>query len=255
MTQYSFNVNSQSVVGVIGWNALGTPSSLTVTDPFNSSDAQTCSFSHDDMMRIASANCGSVWSQTFSYDAFGNIDKSGSMSFQPTYSTTTNQMTLIGSSTPTYDLDGNVENDFLHTYSWDANSRPVSVDRVSLTFDAFGRMVEQNHSGTYTEIVYSPSGGKLALMSGSSLQKAYVPLTGGSVAVYNASGLAYYRHSDWLGSSRFASTPSRTMYFDGAYGPFGEPYAQAGTNDFSFTGMNQDTVANLYDFAAREYGI
>jgi RHS repeat-associated protein len=255
MTQYSFNVGSQSVVGIVGWNALGTPSSLAITDPFNSADAQTCSYSHDDLTRIASVNCGSVWSQTFSYDAFGNLSKSGSMSFQPTYSATTNQMTSIGSSTPTYDLDGNVENDFLHTYSWDANSRPVTVDGVNLTFDALGRMVEQNRSGTYTEIVYSPSGARLALMSGASLQKGYVPLTGGSMVVYNSTGLAYYRHSDWIGSSRLASTSTRTVYFDGAYGPFGEPYAQSGTNDLSFTGMNQDTVSNLYDFAAREYGI
>jgi RHS repeat-associated protein len=90
-------------------------------------------------------------------------------------------------------------------------------------------------------------------MSGQTLQKAFVPLAGGSMAVYNSSGLAYYRHSDWLGSSRFASTPARALYFDGAYAPFGESYAQTGTTDLSFTGMNQDTVANLFDFPAREY--
>jgi RHS repeat-associated protein len=73
------------------------------------------------------------------------------------------------------------------------------------------------------------------------------------VAVYNSSGLAYYRHSDWLGSSRFASTPARALYFDGAYAPFGESYAQTGTTDLAFTGMNQDTVSNLIDFPAREY--
>ncbi len=73
------------------------------------------------------------------------------------------------------------------------------------------------------------------------------------VAVYNSSGLAYYRHSDWLGSSRFASTSTRALYFDGAYAPFGENYAQTGTTDLSFTGMNQDTVSNLFDFPAREY--
>ena len=115
-------------------------------------------------------------------------------------------------------------------------------------------MVEQNRSGSYTQIVYSPDGAKLGLMSGSTLQKGLVALTGGSLAVYNSSGLAYYRHADWLGSSRFGSTPSRAMYSDGSYGPFGEPYAQAGTSDSSFTGMNQDTVSNLYDFPAREYG-
>ena len=255
MTQYKFNVNGQSVVGAPTWNPIGTLESLTVTDPFYSGGNQSCSYTHDDLTRIASANCGTPWSQTFTYDAFGNLSKSGTSSFQPTYSYLTNHMTMIGGSVPTYDANGNVTNDFLHTYAWDANGRPVTVDGVGLTYDALGRMVEQNRSGAYTEIVYGPGGGKLALMSGQTLQKAFVPLTGGSTAVYNSSGLAYYRHSDWLRSSRFASTPTRTMYSDGAYAPFGEAYAQSGTTDLSFTGMNQDTVPNLYDFAAREYGI
>ncbi len=255
MTQYKFNVNGQSAIGNLGWNALGTLGSFGVTDPFSSADTQTCSYSHDDLVRIASANCGSIWSQTFSYDALGNIQKSGSSSFGATYSASTNQMTQIGSSTPTYDLNGNVTNDFLHSYAWDADGRPVTIDGVSVTYDAFGDVVEENHSGSYAQFVYAPSGGELAIMAGSTLQKGFVPLTGGSTAVYNSSGLAYYRHSDWLGSSRFASTPSRAMYSDGGYGPFGEPYAQTGTTDLSFTGMNQDTSANLYDFPAREYGI
>jgi RHS repeat-associated protein len=255
MTQYKFNVNGQSVIGNLGWNADGSLTSLGITDPFNSNDAQSCSYSNDDLSRIASANCGSGWSQTFSYDAYGNIAKSGTMSFQPTYSYLTNRMTQIGSSTPTYDANGNVTNDFLHTYTWNAAGRPVTIDSVSVAYDALNRMVEQNRSGTYSEIVYSPRGAKLAIMNGQSLTKAYVPLPAGSMAVYNTSGLAYYRHSDWVGSSRFASTPSRTMYSDAAYAPFGEPYAQTGNSDLSFTGMNQDTAANLYDFPMREYGI
>jgi RHS repeat-associated protein len=253
MTQYSFNVNGQSVVGALTWNSIGTLESLSVTDPFYTGGNQSCSYTHDDLTRIASANCGTPWSQTFSYDAFGNLSKSGTISFQPTYSYLTNRMTQIGSSYPTYDANGNVLNDTIHAYAWDAAGRPVTIDTVGLTYDALGRMVEQNRSGAYTEIVYGPHGGKLALMSGQTLQKAFVPLAGGAVAVYNSSGLAYYRHSDWLGSSHFASTPTRTMYSDGAYAPFGEPYADSGTADLSFTGMNQDTVPGLFDFAAREY--
>jgi RHS repeat-associated protein len=205
------------------------------------------------MSRIAIANCGSPWAQTFTYDAFGNISKSGTISFQPTYSYLTNRMTQIGSSTPTYDANGNVLNDTAHSYTWDVNGRPLTIDGVGLTYDGLGRMVEQDKGGVYTQIGYAPTGGKLAIMSGQTLQKAFVPLSGGAVAVYNSSGLAYYRHSDWLGSSRIASTPSRALYFDGAYAPFGENYAQIGTTDLSFTGMNQDTVSNLFDFPAREY--
>lgn len=253
MTKYAFAVNGQSVVGSLTWNPIGTLETLGVTDPFYGGGNQTCNYTHDDMSRIASANCGSPWAQTFSYDAFGNISKSGTISFQPTYSYLTNRMTQIGSSTPTYDANGNVLTDTAHTYAWDATGRPVTMDGVSVTYDALGRMVERDSAGTYTQVVYAPAGGKLAIMNGTTLTKAFVPLAGGSVAVYNSSGLAYYRHSDWLGSSRFASTPARALYFDGAYAPFGENYAQTGTTDLSFTGMNQDTVANLFDFPAREY--
>jgi RHS repeat-associated protein len=253
MTKYTFAVNGQSVVGSLTWNPIGTLETLGVTDPFYGGGNQTCNYTHNDVSRIASANCGSPWSQTFSYDAFGNISKSGTISFQPTYSYVTNRMTQIGSSTPTYDANGNVLTDTAHTYVWDANGRPVTIDGVSITYDALGRMVERDSAGTYTQVAYAPTGSKLAIMSRQTLSKAFVPLSGGSVAVYNSAGLAYYRHSDWLGSSRFASTPARALYFDGAYAPFGENYAQTGTADLSFTGMNQDTVSNLFDFPAREY--
>jgi RHS repeat-associated protein len=73
--------------------------------------------------------------------------------------------------------------------------------------------------------------------------------------VYNAAGQFNF-YSDHLGSFRFASSYSnRTMYFDLAHAPFGEPYATSGSTDFSFTGQRQDTVAGLYDFPAREYSI
>jgi RHS repeat-associated protein len=91
-------------------------------------------------------------------------------------------------------------------------------------------------------------------MSAQSLQKAFVPLPGGGSAVYTSAGLAYYRHPDWLGSSRLATTPSRTCYSDVAYAPFGESYgAGCGTQDLNFTGQNQDTASGLYDFPKREY--
>jgi RHS repeat-associated protein len=114
-------------------------------------------------------------------------------------------------------------------------------------------VVEQNRSSSYTEIVYSIGGRKLALMTGQSLQKAFVSLPGGGTAVYTSSGLAYYRHADWLGSSRLASTPSRTLYFSNAYAPYGEGYTGTGTTDVNFTGQNQDTVTGLNDFMFREY--
>jgi RHS repeat-associated protein len=56
-----------------------------------------------------------------------------------------------------------------------------------------------------------------------------------------------------MGSSRLATTASQTIYYDGAYAPFGENYAEMGTTDRNFTGQNQDTVAGRYDFPYREH--
>jgi RHS repeat-associated protein len=258
MTQYQFNVNGQSVTGMIHWNALGTPSTLDITDAFNSADTQNCSYTHDDLTRLATVNCGTIWGQNFAYDAFGNITKtvlsgSSGTSFQPTYAVpSTNRIASLPSFTPTYDANGNLTQDPQHQYGWDSEGRPVTIDTVNLTYDALDRMVEQNNAGTYTQIVYDPLGEKFGLMSGQTLKKAFAPLPDGGIAAYTSSGLAYYRHPDWLGSSRLASTLTRGIYSDTAYAPFGEPYAQSGTTDISFTGQNQDTASNLYDFLFRE---
>jgi RHS repeat-associated protein len=256
MTQFQFKVGTQaqSLTGILTWNANSTLSQLAITDQFNSANTQTCNYTHDDLTRIVNANCGNAAAQTFSYDPFGNIAKSGSpFTFQPTYSPSTNHMTAIGSLTPSYDANGNVLIDSLHNYAWDADGNSTAVDNVSLTFDALDRMIEQNRSGAYTQIVYDPSGAKLALMNGQSLVKAFVPLPGQATAVYTSNGLDHYRHSDWLGSARLTSSPSRAFLSSTAYAPFGESYAQSGSSDLSFTGQNPDTVSGDYDFLAREY--
>jgi RHS repeat-associated protein len=266
MTQYKFNIGSpaQSVVGNLTWNANGSLGALQITDPFNSANAQTCNFTYDDLARQSTANCGTAWNQSFSFDPFGNINKSATVgtTFNATYSTATNRITTIGSLVPTYDLNGNLTNDTAHAYTWDSEGRMLSVDSgtsggVCDTYDAFGRMSEKatgtSCSSSYTEIVYSPSGGRLAAMTGQTLQQASVPLVGGGEAVYNSSGLLAYRHPDLLGSSRFASTPSRTKYFDVAYAPYGEDYADSGTTDLSFTDQKKDTASWIYDFMLRKY--
>jgi RHS repeat-associated protein len=78
-------------------------------------------------------------------------------------------------------------------------------------------------------------------------------LPGGETAVYNASGLNFIRHMDWLGSSRLATTWAHGVYSKEAYAPFGETYNEAGTPDRSFTGQDQDTVPGVDDYLFRKY--
>ena len=252
---YVFSVNGQADSATLGWNSNGTLGSLAIADNIpGTADSQSCTFSYDDLSRSSGISCGSTGSQSFSYDPFGNISKTANglgLSFQPTSYNASNQPAVSGMS---FTADGNATSDNLgNQYTWDPNWGAVSsVNSVTVTSDAFGRVVEQGSGSTYSEMLWSPVG-KVAILSGTTLTKALVVLPGGGTAVYTASGLAYYRHADWLGSSRLASTQARGLYSSSAYAPFGEQYATAGTADASFTGQNSDTVSGLYDFMDRRY--
>jgi len=273
MTQYAANINSSAVTGTLSWNANWTLQKLVTVDPYNpGNNNKTCSYTYDDLARLSQADCGSAnWGQNFSYTdnattniaAFGNISEtviSGrtGQSFAAAYSDTTNRLTTIGSTSVTYDSNGNILSDGFHTYTWDGEGKLATLDSNGETYDALGRRVEQYNGSAYAEIVYNVDGSKLALMSGQTVTKVFAPLSGGATAVYTSSGLAYYRHPDWLGSSRLASTPSRGVFYDGAYAPYGEPYVETGgATDRNFTGQNQDltpgSTGYLYDFLYREY--
>lgn len=113
MTQYKFNVSTQSVTGNTTWNPNGSLKQLAITNQLNSLDTQTCNYTHEDLARIYTVDCGaSKWQQDFTYDQFGNITKTvptggTGISFQPTYSLSlTNQITGLPGVTPATDADG-----------------------------------------------------------------------------------------------------------------------------------------------------
>jgi RHS repeat-associated protein len=168
----------------------------------------------------------------------------------------TNQVSSL-SPLPTYDANGNQLTSTPATLTWNALNLPISVNSTTATYDALGRMVEKGSGGTYTQFVFSPAGAILAEYSGS-LVKGTIPLPGGGTAIYNGSGLSYIRHTDWLGSSRLATTWAHAVYSKEAYAPFGETYYEAGTADRSFTGQDQDVVTGaggtgVYDYLFRKY--
>ncbi len=149
---------------------------------------------------------------------------------------------------------GNVTTDNLsYHYTYDAEGRQTTAAGVQTTFDALGRAVELNNGGTYTQIVYSPSGSKFAYTNGTAFLKYMDPMVGGMVAVHNGDGTGYFQHADWLGSSRLAVTGGGTATYDRAYAPFGEIYDESGgTTNRNFTGQREDTTPGIYDFLFRQ---
>jgi RHS repeat-associated protein len=246
------------------WNPNWSLQQMAYTDGSPSPLTQTCTYSADDLSRIASTSCGtSTWGQTFSYDPFGNIKKTvpsgyGGTAYAAAYSTVTNQVSSgVTSPTPAYDANGNQLFSTPASLTWNALNQPITVNTTTATYDALGRMAEKFVGGVYTQFVYRPSGGKLAVYR-SGLAQGLIPLPGGSTAVYNSTGLNYIRHKDWLGSSRLATKWDHTVYSKEAYAPFGETYNEAGTADRSFTGQDQNVATGSggsgeYDFLFRRY--
>lgn len=253
---YTFLVNGNTDAGTLNWNTNGTLGTLSISDNIpDTSDSQSCtSYAYDDLERVSGVNCGTTGSQSFSYDPFGNISKTANgigLTFQPSSYSATNQPVVTGMS---FDTVGETQTDNLgNSYTWDTYGDMASVNSTTAIYDALGQMVELSTSpgcSGYAQILYSPAG-KVALMCGATLSKAFLNLPGGGTAVYTPSGLAYYRHADWLGSSRLSSTQSRALYSSTAYAPFGEQYGTAENSDASFTGQDSGTIASLYDFAFR----
>jgi RHS repeat-associated protein len=252
MTKYQFNINGSAFTGLLTWNANGSLASQQITDPFNAGDTQTCTYGHDDLARLSNMSCGSVAGQTFTYDPFGNVSKSGSpFSFQPTYSTATNHIASVGSCTPTYDANGNLINNCVHAFTWDPKGRVASVDGVTVIYDAFSRQIEL---GFPSEIMYLPDGSRV-LFKGQVARRGVFNLPGGAQVHYDSTqgGLILYAHGDHTGSHRLLSTPTRAFSSSLAYAPFGEQYAKSGNVGGDFTGAAEFFNFDEYDFPARQY--
>lgn len=255
LTQFSFAAAGGTDTGALSWNPNGSLRQLAVNDTIPGTvDSQTCSYSHDDLGRIAAANCGSAWSQGFVFDPFGNLVKSGSISFgQAGGYNQKNQIAINGGFTPNYDGDGNLLDDPViptrNANVYDAEGRPVTLEGNSFVYDALERRVAAP-PGDYA---YLPDG-RLAAEVGSTSAE-FVVLPGGDTAAYQNGSLQYVRRSDWLGSGRLLTNPTGGLFWSTAYAPYGETYASAGPAAIaSFASQTLwDTSTANYGFPMREY--
>jgi RHS repeat-associated protein len=252
MTQYSVGLNTGTISGTLTWNPNGSLKTLVVADPLNTADAQTCNYVGDDLGRVASVNCGSTWAQTFNYDPFGNITKSGSISWMPGYNTSTNRYTLSGTS---YDANGNLLTDGFLTQTWDAEGKALSAAAAgnqtrSFVNDAFGHMVEMSVNGTAYS--YVRIGNFNLSATGQTAYYSEYGLPGGSMLSLNA-GATGYQLADWLGTVRVFYSLSGDFSQSGAHAPFGESYALNGGYQKAFTGQDHDANMDIYYFPERLY--
>src|SRR6185437_14899769 len=157
------------------WNADGSLRELWNNHPISGSGAGSdCTYTHDDLGRIASVTCGAIWAQTFTLDPFGNVRKDATTgtSFSADFNLA-NQVRSIGGNHGVYDLNGNLQNDPAQSEAvvntFDSENKAVTLEGIDVLYDAFGRAAKAAGPGYTVEFVYGPGGGKLAVMRGQSL--------------------------------------------------------------------------------------
>ena len=186
----------------------------------------TQSFGYDSLNRLTnSSESGSSWSQTNVYDRYGNrqIDYGGG-SYNLTFSSSTNRITTSGYS---HDSAGDLTNDTIHFYNFNAENKIIKIDSVSAyIYDGEGQRVRKL-VGENTRFVYGVGGELIAEFDGSNgnLRKEYIYGGGSLITIeptaVNSNGTRY-TVSDHLGSPRVVTNSAAGVVSRHDYMPFGE---------------------------------
>jgi RHS repeat-associated protein len=182
-------------------------------------------YTYDSLNRlnVTSETNGSTttyWTEDNDYDRFGNRWEV----IAGTPPVTFNSKNQI--SGHTYDLAGNVTDDTVHDYTYDAENRVKTVDGVANTFvyDGEGRRVKKYFpSGEQVRLVYGVGGRLLMEFStaNGALQKEYVYGAAGLLAVIEPAGGTKYVTPDHLGSPRVLTGDTGGVVSRHDYKPFG----------------------------------
>jgi RHS repeat-associated protein len=223
----------------------------TVTNLKDSSRTQT--FTYDALNRLAAAQDTSHWSNTYTYDSWGNLTKKlygpiPAGEYMDSSADTGNHLAGYN-----YDLGGNMTGDGVNTYVYDGENRISSVAGVTYTYDADGRRVKKSSGTNYW---YGPSGESLAETDSSGNWTNYI-FFGGVRLARNVNGDIKYYISDHLHSTAVFADKTGTVLDDNDFYPWGGVVPGIGqttsNNAIKFTGKYRDTESTLDYFGARYY--
>ena len=102
-----------------------------------------------------------------------------------------------------YDADGNLLYDGVHSYTYDAESRIVAVDggsAATYVYDAGGRRVQKTTAGGTVSYVYDIAGNQVAEVNASGGANRKEVYAGGRHVATYTNGTTYFDHADWLGT-------------------------------------------------------
>jgi RHS repeat-associated protein len=201
---------------------------------------------------------------TYGYDQLGRRTKVGgslarTLLPQPLNTATynnANQLTQREGASLSYDANGNLTNDGINTYSWNARNQLSAISgnvTASFKYDAFGRRIEKTINGATTGYFYDGNNAVQEIQGGSATANM---LTGGIDQTFSRNDANGMKTpiTDALGSVVGLSDSNGTVSTHYTYDPFGNTTSsgQASSNSSKYTGREDDGT-ELYYYRARYY--
>jgi RHS repeat-associated protein len=233
----------------------------TITD--NQDASHTMSYKYDPWSRLDTAQAGPdatpTWKYSYVYDRFGNRKQQNPIAGGSAYLSVltidpnTNRITDAGN---TYDAAGNMTNDHVHAYAFDAENRVKTVDSTgaSYTYDAANQRVLKTVGATTTVYIFSGASVIAEYAAGAaagSPSKEYVASGRRTLASVSAGAVTYY-HPDQL-SARAETNGNGTTSRTFGHFPYGEDWYETGApNKWKYTTYERDAESNL-NYAMNRY--
>jgi RHS repeat-associated protein len=237
----------------------------SITDILSSTHNET--FSYDALNRLATGmQADNAFNITYSYDAWGNMQESGTSNFPPMGYDLTNRVKPSSSCTPNvvsfcYDAAGDMLADnHNNVYTYDALSRIKSLNgsAATYTYNALGNRVRKDATTGSTEYFYF-GGLQIAELNPTTTSWTDYIFEGGKRIAKdsstNASGVQFY-HDDQIGSARVMTDGVGTKISDCTFNPFGEQIVCSpdnSSNHYRFAEKERDAESGLDYFGARYY--
>lgn len=176
-------------------------------------------------------------SETYAYDPWGNLTKSGNYTFSPMSFGTNNR---VNDGSVGYDANGNIQSDNLnHQFSYSTLNQLASASNgaMSFTYDAFGNRVGISSGGSNTDLVYF--GGQLLAVNATNGWTDLVYANEQVIADVPGSQTASptYRILNHLGSVEGVVDNSNSWSGTADYFPDGRTFLSSLPTPFGFTGL------------------
>jgi RHS repeat-associated protein len=186
---------------------------------------------------------GTLQNYTYAYDRYGNrvsqTPLQGGYTFNPTINPVNNQITTSGY---TYDAAGNMLNDGVHSYQYDAEGNLVQVDGGSTAkyvYDVFNQRVHVQTASATTEYIYDYAGRRVSgwLSPNNYGNQGRIYWDGQQIGFRSSNG-TNFDHQDILGTERLRTTYSGAVGATYQSLPWGDGYGATVNN----SGADQDSL-------------